>query len=438
MLSIIAAILILSFLIIVHEIGHFAAAKLLGVKVIEFSLFMGPRLLSFQKGETRYSLKLIPVGGSCLMEGESATSDDDRALNHKPRWVRAAIFSAGSFMNLVIAFILVLIMSVYNGGASCEIGAVADFSPAAAGAEPLAAGDILVSYAGKRVHVPVEVFIYIQDTKGAPAEVGFMRDGVLKKTVITPEFTPAKRYQLGFQSAQTYGPDWNLIQAVGADEPAGALGMESGDRLLSVSGKEPANREALRALLAEADGGEVDVSWLKADGTIAAGRVAPKLVNDQDYYDHGMRFLWINRFGLPGSIRHAFYSSVSYCKMVIYSLKWMITGAIGINQFSGPVGIVAEIGAGVEETSKSPNGPGVMISFIMELSALIGINLGLFNLIPFPPLDGSKLLILGVETIRRKDISPERQMIISMFGFAVLILVMIFTLFNDITRIVAK
>ena len=124
--------------------------------------------------------------------------------------------------------------------------------------------------------------------------------------------------------------------------------------------------------------------------------------------------------------------------MVVYSLKWMITGAIGFDKFSGPVGIVAEIGAGVEETSKSPYGIGVMISFIMELSALIGINLGLFNLIPFPPLDGSKLLILGVEAIRRKDISPERQTVISIFGFIVLILVMILTLFNDINRIVTK
>ena len=124
--------------------------------------------------------------------------------------------------------------------------------------------------------------------------------------------------------------------------------------------------------------------------------------------------------------------------MVLYSLKWMVTGAVGLDQVSGPVGIVAEIGAGVEETRNSEYGIQILITYLANLAALIGINLGLFNLIPFPPLDGSKLLLLGVEAIRRKDIPMKRQMAISMVGFAMLIIVMVLTLFNDIYKLVIK
>ena len=437
-MSIFAAILVLSFLIVVHEIGHFAAAKLLGVRVLEFSVFMGPRLLSFQKGETRYSLKLIPIGGSCLMDGEESPSEDEKALNRKPKWARAVIFAAGPFMNMAIAFIMVLFINLYLGYSTSVISDVVEYSPAAAASEPLQTGDEIVSYAGKRVHVPSEVFIYLQDTKGVLAEIVFRRDGELKKTLIKPEFTPGKRYILGFNGMQSYGPDWNLVAQVGEGDPADILGLRPGDRILTVDGKTPGSREELRDILADAGGGEVDVTWEKADGATASGRVAPKFTEDQDSYSIGVYYDAVGNPGIAESIQYAYYNSISYSKMVLYSLKWMVTGAIGLNQVSGPVGMVAEIGAGVEETSKSPYGIKIMISYIFSLSALIGINLGLFNLIPFPPLDGSKLLLLGVEAIRRKDIPAERQMAISMFGFVVLILIMVLTFFNDIIKIVNK
>ena len=437
-MSIVAAILVLSFLILVHEIGHYAAAKILGVKVIEFSMFMGPRLFSFEKGETRYSLKLIPIGGSCLLEGEESSSDNDRALNNKPRWVRAVIFAAGPFMNLATAFILVLIINSTLGFATCAVSAVANNSPAALASVPIRPGDEIVSYAGKSVNVPSEVFIYLQDTKGAPAEVVFKRDGASMKTWLTPEFTPGKRYILGFSGTESNGPDWNLIASVTEGEPAYNMGLRPGDRLLTVDGKTPADRAELREILAEAGGGEVDATWVKEDGSAGYGRAAPKMTNDQDNYSTGLYYEAIGNPGIFKSIRYAFHTSVSYSKMVLYSLKWMVTGAVGLDQVSGPVGIVAEIGAGVEETRNSPYGIQIMVSYLMNLAALIGINLGLFNLIPFPPLDGSKLFLLGVEAVRRKDIPIERQIAISMFGFVVLILVMVLTFFNDIIKLVKK
>ena len=178
-MSIVIAILVLSFLIFVHELGHFAAAKRLGVKVLEFSLFMGPRLLSFKRGETNYSLKLIPIGGACVMEGEEKASEDSRAYNQKPKWARAVICAAGPFMNLLTAFLLLLIINLTGGYATHTISFVGQGSAAAVAPEPLAVGDVITKYAGKKVAVPSEVFIYLQATKGAPVEVEFLRDGVV-------------------------------------------------------------------------------------------------------------------------------------------------------------------------------------------------------------------------------------------------------------------
>jgi len=405
---------------------------------VEFSLFMGPRLLSFTRGETRYSLKLIPIGGSCLMEGEESSSEDSRALNRKPKWVQAVIYAAGSFMNLATAFILVLILNISMGYSTCVLSAVAENSPAATAPEPLKAGDTLVSYGGKRVHVPSDVFIYLQDTKGAAVDVTFKRGGALMGTVLTPSYTPGKRYILGFNGAQSDGPDWNLIQLVSEGEPADILGLRPGDRLLTVAGQTPASREELREIFEATGGGEVDVTWQRQDGSYASGRIAPAHVDGQDNYSIGVYYEAASGAGVLDSLRYAYYNSLSYSKMVIYSLKWMITGTIGVDQVSGPVGIVAEIGAGLDETRGSPYGLQISIIYLMNLTALIGINLGLFNLIPFPPLDGSKLLILGIEAVRRKDIPIEKQMAISMFGFAVLILIMVLTLFNDIFKLVGR
>jgi regulator of sigma E protease len=347
-------------------------------------------------------------------------------------------------MNMTIAFILVFIINSYLGYSVNIISDLEDYSPAATASTPLEAGDEIISYGGKRVHVPYEIIIYLQDAKGAPADITFKRDGVLQKTMITPDFTPGKRYILGFSGVKSYGPDWNLISKVSVGDPADLLGIAPGDRLLTVAGKTPASRVELRGILAEAvesggaDGAEVDVTWVKADGTPASGRIATIMSDNQDTYSLGVYYSVIEKSGILGNMQFAYYTCISFSKMVLYSLKWMATGAIGLNQVSGPVGIVAEIGAGVEETSKSQYGIIVVVNYVMSLSALIGINLGLFNLIPFPPLDGSKLLLLGIEAIRRKDIPPERQMAISIFGMVVLVLIMALTFFSDIVKLVNK
>jgi regulator of sigma E protease len=447
-MSIFVAILALSFLIIVHELGHFTAAKLLGVKVLEFSLFMGPRLASFQRGDTRYSLKLIPIGGSVRMEGEEEASDDSRAFNKKPKWARAVILVAGPLMNLVTALILLLIVNMSNGYVTTELVAYQDSPPAAgasgdastsasegASAGALRAGDVILAYNGKSVHTPVELSIYLQDTKGAAARVTYARDGELAETELRPETIPAQYYVLGFSGADAYGEDWNLAERVDPERPAYAAGLREGDRLLEVNGMAPASRQELRDILWGFGGEPVTITWERG-GERFSGQAAPSLVEGETQYLLGLDYAF-RGVDAPGPLDgcvYAYHNAVAYTKMVLYSLKWMVTGNVALSQVSGPVGIVTAIGEAVD----APGNFRAALFNLMNLVALIGINLGLFNLIPFPALDGSKLLLLVVEAVRRKAIKPEREMAISLFGLAVLMLVMVLTMFNDIGRLVAK
>jgi regulator of sigma E protease len=433
-MSIFVAIIALSFLIVMHELGHFTAAKLLGVKVLEFSLFMGPRLFSVRRGDTQYSLKLIPIGGSVRMEGEEESSDDSRAFNRKPKWARAVILAAGPVMNLLTAFVLLLIVNLNAGYATTEVAAVQEGSSAAAAAR-LMPGDEILAYNGKSVHTPVEVSLYIQDSKGAAAAVRYRRGGEAAETYVKPEVIPAQYYVLGFTGAEAYGDGWNLAETVDPGRAAHEAGMRGGDRLLAVNGREPASREELRGILGEYGGAPVTITWERG-GEVFSGQGTPALVQGAESFRLGVEqgFRYVDSPSFIGGCQYAFYNAVAYAKMVLYSLKWMVTGNVGLDQFSGPVGIVTVIGEVVE----TPGSFLVALFNLMNFISLISINLGLFNLIPFPALDGSKLLLLAIEAIRRKAIKPEREMAISMFGFVALMLVMALTLFNDVGRLISK
>ena len=446
--SIFIAILIFSLLIIVHEIGHFAAAKLLGVRVLEFSLFMGPRLASVMRGETRYSIKLIPIGGSCLMEGEEQSSDDTRALHKKPKRVRAAIMAAGPFVNLLVAFLALLAADYFSGYQSNVVAYVEPGSPAAVASVPLAAGDRVVRYAGRAVNVPMELNMYTYDTRGESVEIAFKRDGALHVAAIRPETFPEAYYVLGFTGAAVYGPDWNLARAVDEKEAAYAAGMREGDRLLTVGGRTPDSREALRDILADFGGGPVEIEWERDGGTVMSGNATPRLAESYGGYETGMQFSLVEKPGMLASCGQAFFDAVSYAKMVLYTLKWIVTGRAGLDQISGPIGIVTEIGsvieldvnAGVppEQAMSDREAFFVKLFYLLRFSSVIGVNLGLVNLIPFPALDGSKLLLIGVEAVRGKAMPPEREAVISFVGLVALMLVMALTFFNDISKLVAK
>lgn len=343
-MHIIIAILIFGFIIIFHELGHFSVAKACNVRVNEFTLGLGPTLVSFGKGETKYCLKLLPFGGSCVMEGEDSESDDDRAFNKKPLWQRFLIVFAGPFFNFLLAFILSLIMIGSAGYYSPTIGQVTAGYPAEEAG--LAAGDEIVSINGYPIHFYNEISIYTFFHKKKSYDVRYRHDGEIKETKLSPKYDKKlKRYLLG---------------VVGSSD-----------------------------------------------------RTHP---------------------GVFGIVQYSFYEIKYQIYVVIQSLKELVLGHVTINDMSGPVGIVKTIG----DTYKSSlvDGAYYVVMNMINIAILLTANLGVMNLLPFPALDGGRLLIFIIEGISRRKIPEKVEGYINAVGFIILMALMVLIMGNDIRRII--
>ncbi len=197
-MTIIYAILIFCVLIFVHEFGHFAAAKLCGVKVNEFSIGMGPAFFQRQRGETQYSLRILPIGGYCAMEGEDEDSEDERAFNNKPAWQRAIVLAAGAFMNLVTAVVLLIIIAFWAGQATTVMDEITDDSPAyEAGMQ---AGDQITAVDGQKTDSWSDITSVIGSKKNEAVQVTVLRDGSeLTMSVMTEYDKTEKRAKIGIK-----------------------------------------------------------------------------------------------------------------------------------------------------------------------------------------------------------------------------------------------
>ena len=201
-MSIILAIIIFSVIIIFHELGHFLVAKKCYVKVNEFCLGLGPTLLHFTKGETTYSLKLLPFGGACMMEGEDEESTDGRAFNNKPLLQRMAIVAAGPLFNFIMAYVLSVILIGAIGYDVPTLAGVMEGSPAEE--QGIEAGDTIVALNHYRVHFYQEISIYTFFHPGEEVKVTYLRDGEEYTAMLTPEYNEeAGRYLFGFQGDYT-------------------------------------------------------------------------------------------------------------------------------------------------------------------------------------------------------------------------------------------
>jgi regulator of sigma E protease len=170
-------------IVIAHELGHFIVAKLADIKVLEFSLFAGPKLFSFQKGETTYSLRLIPILAYVKLEGEEDDSTSERSLTKKPKLIRAAVMAGGPVANLLVAVIALTIVFASTGFTTTQVNEVAQgYSAQKAGIHQ---GDKIISFDNKKVYHPMDIFQFMYVSKGKPAEVDILRDGQRIKTTIS-------------------------------------------------------------------------------------------------------------------------------------------------------------------------------------------------------------------------------------------------------------
>lgn len=222
LVTLIVFILVFSVVVIAHELGHFLIAKLNGIKVLEFAIGMGPALVQFTKGETKYVLRLLPLGGACMFEGEDGiySSKEEEKEDKKSSgsfaeanvWARIATVFAGPFFNIILAFLLSLIVVGFSGSVKPTINALMEGYPAeAAGLE---VGDVITKIDGERVHLQSEVSLISSLSRGKSMEIEYQRDGEIHETLLTPKFNEAdKRYYIGFTIGEPIEcKGWKLIQ----------------------------------------------------------------------------------------------------------------------------------------------------------------------------------------------------------------------------------
>ncbi len=426
-MGILLAILALSFLIIIHELGHFLVAKAFKVKVNEFSLFMGPKLFSFQKGETMYSLRLIPLGGYVKMEGEEEASDDERAYNKKPVGVRAAIIAAGPIMNIIIAVVFAFIIMAHSGFYSTEIKTILPGS--AAEKAGLQVGDKLEKYNGKTIFQvnDLDIFAYPL-THDESVELQYKRNGETK----TVEFVPQRQgaYIIGVSLKTADGPESNVVTGVQDKSPAMEAGMKADDRIVKLNGVAINSKQDIAKVLEQNKQEKVSITVNRGGKDIDLVPVTPTRAKNPENYAIGVGFNHVKGGFLDTLVQSVNYN-ISISRSIYYSIGWLFTKTVPVSDLMGPIGITSTIKDVVE---LSPTFIDKVLN-LLSFTAMISINLGLVNLIPFPALDGSKLVILLVEGIRKKPLNPEKEAMITMVGFVLLIMLMIYATFNDILRI---
>lgn len=342
--SIIIAALVFCLIIVLHELGHFTAAKLCGMKVFEFSIGMGPAILKKKHKDTLYSLRLFPIGGFCSLGEDTETTDKDVFVN-KPVGFRIITIAAGAIMNLLLGFVLAIILTI-------------------------ASGKVVTNTIG-----------YFADD-AVSAQSGLQMNDEIKK------INGVKIY--------TYN---DIIYQLGNDE------------------------DGVVDFVVKRNGEKIKVNGVKFEIQVNESTGARTLIYDFKLKSESLSVLNI----VPASLNKTVY----YSRIIFMSLGDIIKGKYGINDLQGPVGIVSAIGSVTKEI-------GIDIGFILNIAILITINVGIFNLLPLPALDGGRLIFLFIEAIRRKKIKTEIEGAIHFIGFALLMLLMVFVTFNDIKNLFVK
>ncbi|MTI94461.1 MAG: RIP metalloprotease RseP [Firmicutes bacterium] len=334
-MTVLVAMIVFGVIILVHELGHFLAARRVGIDVEEFAIGFGPKLFGFKPGATQYSVRLLPLGGYVRMLGEEEDlyTENPGSYQNKTPLQRMFVIAAGPVMNFVLALVLFMVIFGAFG-------------------------------------------IYVNEP---------------------------------------------LIGSVTPGLPAAESGLQPGDRILSMNGTEPETWTDLQQYIHGSDGQPINMT-VQRDAQMVELTVVPR--DAGEFYEIGIG-MSSRRLPVLESIKRGFQETYYLTLAIFESIVMIFTRQIPAEDIAGPIGIVHFIGQAARAG----------IINVLSLAALISVNLGIFNLLPIPALDGSKLVILGVELVRRKPLDPHKENLVHLVGFALLISLMIFVMYQDILRI---
>lgn len=427
LLNILVAIIIFSVIVVFHELGHFLLAKKNGIEVTEFSLGMGPRLLSTVKGNTRYSLKLFPIGGSCMMVGEDGEEDGPGSFGHASVWGRISVVADGPIFNFILAFVFALVITSVMGYDPPKVLSVEENSPAEEAG--LQVGDIITSFQGKHISIGRDISLYesLYGMQQDQIKMTVKRDG--KKIDLNFKAASEKKYMLGFSYVPDGEPEITEVFVDGAMMKAGVL---AGDVITAVDGTKVSTGEELQTYLGEHPLGENAVTiTVSRDGKEKEFTVQPTVrtqVSTGFVYN-----LYREKTNFFGVLKYSAVEVRYWISSTIDSLGLLIKGTFRVNDLSGPVGIVDAIGSSVEEAKSE--GTVVMWMQMFYWAILLSANLGVMNLLPLPALDGGRLVFLLIEAVTKKKVNPNIEGMIHFAGFVLLMALMVFVFMNDIKRL---
>lgn len=351
-MPIVIAILVFCFIILLHEFGHFIAAKLCGIYVKEFALGMGPVILRKKGKETEYVIRALPIGGSCSFEGENGGySEDDidpesnpRAFNRKPVWQRMIVILAGPLMNLILGYIVVIISLITSSAIASTT--IVEFREQSVSSNYLMKDDEILSVDGLPIFSISDVTYKLQSSDRKNANGNLVFDFVVRR---------------------------------------------NGEKL------------TLK-----------DVEFMTIDNEDGTNGI---------YFDF---YVYRLEKSFKNIVVEGFREGCSTARLIIMTLIDMLRGKYGLNDLSGPIGVGTVISDAVSKYT---------FSDFMNIVSLITINVGVFNLLPIPALDGSRFVFLIVEAIRRKPAKPEVEGMVHFVGFALLMLLMVVVTFNDVIKL---
>ncbi|HKL79167.1 MAG TPA: RIP metalloprotease RseP [Mobilitalea sp.] len=429
-MSIVAAIFILGLIIFIHELGHFLLAKKNGITVTEFSLGMGPRLATFVKNGTRYSLKLFPIGGSCMMLGEDDTVDDEGAFNKKGVWARFSVIIAGALFNFILAFVLALIVIGSHGVDYADITEVTeDTAVSRAG---LKVGDRITEVNGNTIHFNKEVRLYfmLNEVTEKPIEISYIRDGKEYDVKLLPE--AMLKYRLGFTYSNV---DKAEIEEIDEGFPLAEQGVKVGDIITNVNGTEIKSGTDIGNYfnLNPLSDQPVTITY-EHKGETKVVTATPKY--DTETYNINLHMYGgYTKISAFETVKYSVYELKYNINSTIKSLMLLVSGKIKADEIAGPVGIVNVVDQVVSESKEYGLGLKDVLLNLSALAILISANLGVMNLLPLPALDGGRLVFIIIEAIRGKAVPKEREAMVHFVGFVLLMFLMVFVLYNDIKNI---
>ena len=431
LIAIASFLLVLGVLVFVHEFGHYAVAKLCGVRVEVFSLGFGKRILGFKRGDTDYRLSILPLGGYVKMAGENpmeARTGDPGEFTSHPRWQRFLIAIAGPVMNILLAFVVFtgVYMVHYEHPVFSEnpvdVGVVAPGSAAdKAGIKP---GDRIVRLLDID-HPTWEQFIpKIALNPKQPVDVDIQRgDRLLTGIELRPQAAGADRGG----DAGIYPLQPALVRALDPEMPAAKAGIKPGDRIIAAGSTAIATEEEFIQYLQQSKSNPVQLTVLR-DGQQRKFTLTPEFQPKDGRYRIGFvpgYEMQTERLPMGAAVRRAYVSCRFYSGLIFEILGKMVRNKISIRNLEGPVGIARETGEAA--TEKSPTA-------LLLLMAAISLNLAIFNMLPIPILDGGLMLMLTIEGVMRRDIKQQVKERVYQVAFVFLVLLIAVVLYNDVAK----